>query len=306
MINFLQLSTRFYGSLYNRKHLHKRFLSPIRGVTRALAQMYLPKYLEHQTDFPPQRRCKDVIISLTSFPARINDAWLSVSSLLYQTWQPYKIILWLSKEQFKSADSIPQKLIKLQNDIFEIRFVEGDIRSHKKYLYSFTEFNEYLIITVDDDIYYSSDMVECLVKEHYKNPKDIICMYGRVPTYTSNGDLENYSNWKGEYDINEENFFFGSGGGTLFQPSLMYKDTLNIDLSLKLTPTADDIWLNAMARLANLHIRVISKQLFLPVNMSENIKLSTLNVENNMNDIQLANVMDYYELNVGINPFKNN
>ena len=305
-MNFLNVCTKFYGALYTREYLHKKMLSPIRRIARCLAHRYLPQYLEKERKYTPLKKRDDVIVSLTSFPARISDVWLSVSSLLYQTWQPYKIILWLSKEQFKSLDVLPSRLKKMQNNIFEIRLVEGDARSHKKYLYAFEEFKEYLVITVDDDIYYSSNLIECLVKAHDRYPQDVICMYGKIPVYAPNGELEKYSKWKGEYNINEKDFFFGSGGGTLFQPSLMYEDTLNINLSLRLTPTADDIWLNAMVRLSKQHIRVVSKNLFLPVKMTEDIKLSSDNVENNMNDIQLLNVTNYYKIKNGVNIFKKN
>ena len=64
-----------------------------------------------------------VIISFTSFPARINDVWKVVESLKNQSILPAKIILWLSKEQFPDGSGIPASLKDREGDIFEIRIV---------------------------------------------------------------------------------------------------------------------------------------------------------------------------------------
>ena len=50
-----------------------------------------------------------VIISLTSFPARLDTLWQCVESLKRQTVRPEKIILYLSKEQVKE-DVLPPPL----------------------------------------------------------------------------------------------------------------------------------------------------------------------------------------------------
>ena len=41
-----------------------------------------------------------LIVSLTSFPERINLAHITISTLLNQSLEPDKIILWLAEEQF--------------------------------------------------------------------------------------------------------------------------------------------------------------------------------------------------------------
>ena len=77
-----------------------------------------------------------IIVSLTSFPARIGVVWMVVESLMHQTLKPHKIILWLSKEQFSTIESLPKKLLAQRERGLEIRLVDGDIRSHKKYIYA--------------------------------------------------------------------------------------------------------------------------------------------------------------------------
>ena len=41
-----------------------------------------------------------VIISLTSFPKRIDTVYLTIKTLLNQTVKPQKVVLWLAKNQF--------------------------------------------------------------------------------------------------------------------------------------------------------------------------------------------------------------
>ena len=89
-----------------------------------------------------------------------------VECLKRQTIRPDKIILYLSKEQFSSIEEIPDNLISRQDDIFHIEMVDGDLRSHKKFFYSFTSYPDNLVLLVDDDIYYPLNMVEPVSYTH--------------------------------------------------------------------------------------------------------------------------------------------
>ena len=106
---------------------------------------------------------RKIIVSLTSFPARIEKVWMVVESLINQQQKPHKIILWLSKEQFSSIESLPQKLKEQRKRGLDIRLVDKDYRSHKKYLYAFREYPEDYVILVDDDILYPSNFISELL-----------------------------------------------------------------------------------------------------------------------------------------------
>ena len=73
--------------------------------------------------------------------------------MLHQTFLPKKIILWLSKEQFDKKD-LPDSLLSLENEVFEIRMVDGDIRSYKKSYYVLKEYPEDNVLLIDDDLFY--------------------------------------------------------------------------------------------------------------------------------------------------------
>ena len=304
--NILNLFISLYGLLRSYRGIPFFALTPLRRAVRYSAKLILPKYLNKSLRSEPEQHI-DVIVSFTSFPARINDVWQVVECMLRQTFRPKKVILWLSRDQFPTTDSIPTSLTSRIGDIFEIRLVEGDLRSHKKYYYAAKEFPQSKIVLIDDDLYYPTYMLEELYLEHMKHPQDLISRYAFVIHYDDNGHCLPYRKWREVYGAREGNdVFFGSGGGTLFTPDMMYKDLLDEQLSRRLTPIADDIWLNAMTRLGATHIRKIPSTMILPiVGKGSKIKLSAQNVGQNKNDEQIKSIIDYYKRVCGVELFRN-
>lgn len=293
-MNILNLLTQVYGCLYNRPNIHYRILSPARLFVRKTAHLLLPKYLSRQKK-ESQTIISDLIVSFTSFPARIDEVWQVVECMLRQTYLPEKILLWLSKEQFPSRDRIPESLKKREGKRFEIRIVDGDIRSHKKYYYVSKYYPDKYVFLIDDDIYYPTTLLENTWKAHLEHPSSVICNYGFEIQYDGSGGLKPYNEWKRNYQGSESNhLFFGSGGGTLICPSKLYPDLLNIDLALKLTPIADDIWLNAMVKLMGLPVKLLPNRFILPIIVKQDVKLAEQNRLYNKNDEQISNIINYY------------
>lgn len=294
------LIINFYGALHNRRFVPVRFLSPVRYLVRLAANKIIPFLYNkpYRSSKRGGRQNEKIIVSLTSFPARIGSVWLVVESLLRQTTLPDKIILWLSVDQFESIAGLPESLKKRQNDVFEIKLVEKDYRSHKKYLYAFVDYPDDIVITVDDDIFYPSTMIESLYQAHLQNPNAIICRYARKMKRDIDGRLLSYRRWSDCFEKKDMDIFFGSGGGTLFVPSKLYKDVTNVNLAIKLCPYADDVWLNAMTRMNGLPIMPITNHLILPVLCESKENLKSINVDQDLNDVQINEIVDYYKTNV--------
>ena len=110
-------------------------------------------------------RGEKIIVSLTTFPARINVVGYAIKSLFNQTVKPDRIVLWLASSQFENVQ-LPQLISELVEKGLEIRYCE-DVRSHKKYFYALQEqqSNE-LVITYDDDLVYPENSIELLYKKH--------------------------------------------------------------------------------------------------------------------------------------------
>lgn len=248
---------------------------------------------------PPTNDKGRLIITLTSFPARISKLHLVCEGLLRQSCKPDMVIVWLSKLQFSSLEVLPKKLLKLQQRGVQINLVDDDIRSHKKYFYTLSEFTEDQILIVDDDILYRSTMVEDLMKYCEKYPNSIIAQYGRkVENMADKPD--SYEHWKqiknSEKDTDRD-VFFGSGGGTLIPPHSLYRDVLDKELFLKFTPTADDVWLNAMARLQGTNIvktKYFSSNLELIYKKNKTLASVNNTSHRNMNDVQIENLSNHY------------
>ena len=287
----------FYYSLYSPLIGQGKLCSFLRFFIRCIANFHLRIHFSISTSLSTTID-SGTIVSLTSFPARIEYAWIAIESIIRQQIRPERILLWLSADQFDSIDSLPSKLQKQQKYGLEIRIVNGDVRSHKKYTYAFKEYPNKRIILIDDDIIYRSDFLKKLVEEYKSSiwEKRIVCYYALHKKYDTLGQLLPYKAWIKEFDeSSEEDLFFGSGGGIISMACDYYVDLTDIDLAMKLTPTADDIWLNAMSKLANAKIIKIGHGLFLPVIIEGNEDLFRINNLENKNDEQLQNIIKYYD-----------
>ena len=293
-MDYYKLYTNLYGYTHNYPHVPVWFLTPFRRLIRNRAAKRLPKYFSKQPADINKDRQENVIVSLTSFPARISYVYMTIESLLRQTMLPSKIILWLSKKQFQIEEAVPLQLRNLQNEVFTIRYVDGDIRSHKKYYYSFKEFPDNTIITVDDDIIYPPKLVEQLLDTSDSFPNCIVANVARKLTYCD-GKLNNYKQWA-EANPFEINDIVQIGvGGVLYPPHCLFEDCLKLELSQKLAPSVDDLWLNTMARLKGTPVvKTSNHRAFLPIVIKNDQTLTSVNVGQNRNDEQLNQIRTYY------------
>lgn len=312
-MNILDAFIRFYALLINRKVVPALFLSLLRYVVRKAANIVLPIYLKHSSGKTVKSISysemngtdgKQVIVSLTTFPARISKLWMVIECMMRQTVRPDRIILYLSKEQFADKSLLPQNLLAYEGRGLTIEIKDGDLRSHKKHYYALREFPDSLVFLIDDDIFYPSDTIEKVLAAHCKSPSAVICRYARKIAYTSDGEIRPYRFWRWVNNASSDNdLFFGSGGGTLFQPNRLYVDVSDKDLFQRLTPQADDIWLNAMTRLAKTSIVKIPFGLFLPIINDDDVRLASSNRDDGMNDKQCQSISAYYKRQIGVDPF---
>ncbi|QSS98025.1 hypothetical protein [Psychroflexus sp. ALD_RP9] len=243
------------------------------------------------------KRENKYIVSLTSFPERITEVWISVMCLLNQTVKPDKIILWLAESQFKN-EILPKSLKILQNYGLEIRFCD-DLRSHKKYLYCLQQFPESYIMTFDDDLFYDNRVVENLIKLKKKYPNSIVANRCHKITF-SKGNLKPYSNWYHNVIEKQPSYslFHTSGGGVLFEKRLLCDTTFDKELIRKLSLNSDDVWLKIMSIKSNLKTVTNNRynKDFVTVGTTQRISLVKSNTKKGMKDIQLKRVINYFNL----------
>ena len=64
-----------------------------------------------------------------------------------------------------------------------------------KYIMSMKKYRDIPVITVDDDVVYSGDMVQLLYDDHKRHPRTIICGRARRIDRNESGDIISYRNW---------------------------------------------------------------------------------------------------------------
>lgn len=185
------------------------------------------------------------IVTLTSYGQRVNGkAPYAIHSLLNQSVQPDKIILWLA-----NGTKIPNKLRELQKLGLEIKFCE-DLKSYKKLIPALSEFPSDVLITTDDDIYYPSDWFNILKESYLQNPTKIYCHRAHEICLDENKNIIPYSEWrKNIKTIEYSKRLFPIGiGGILYPPYCFSNEIFDKSKFQVLAPTADDVWFWAMAR----------------------------------------------------------
>lgn len=241
---------------------------------------------------------EEIIVSLTSFPGRIDQIWICIESIFRQSMKPDKIILWLADSQFSDINSVPERIKAQQKKGLTIRLCD-DLRSHKKYYYAFKEYPEDIIITLDDDVYYPTNTVEKLVKMNREYPECICCNRGHLIKYKTNGQVASYKQWlKGK-----ESIFYPSlqicptgVGGVLYPPNSVDKEVFNKKSIKDLCFFADDLWLKAMSLKANTKVM---KTMSFPdplftVRSSQKESLAKVNVIQDKNDEQFKAILEMY------------
>lgn len=292
-MNQLRLYTSLFTSLNNLKGLPYWVLSFLRKPLRIFANKNLPKYLSKPVPYS-RDVAENVIVSLTSYPGRIGIVWQVVETLKRQSIRPQKIMLWLSRDQFASDDIVPKKLQSLQDDVFEIRMVKGDIRSYKKYYYVMQEFPDATIITFDDDIYYHPDTIKHLVRTNELFQHCIVANVTNQLQYDGN-ELKPYKEWGRHYKkYSSKNRVQIGVGGVLYPPHSLNALVFREDLFTSLAPMADDLWLNCMSRL-NMTPVIQSDfhYLWLEINTKVPSLTSVNNGNESMNDRQLSQIREY-------------
>lgn len=281
--------------------------SAIRFCLRLIANNLLPICYRISTPKFPKRNIP-VVISLTSFPVRISKVWIVIEAMLRQNVKAEKIILWLSRDQFsREIEDLPEELVAQTKRGLEIRFVDGDIRSHKKYYYVFREFTNKYVLTIDDDLLFPSTFIEDVYECVESHPNSVIANFGSRFVWNKTIGYIDRTNETIRSGETGRNLFFGSGGGTLFQPWKLMSYMDDIKTIRRLCPTADDIYLNSIARLAGMDVTFMKPSPLLSINNHDDVKLTDHNGNlyspTSTNADQLRALVEYDMTKWGKNPF---
>lgn len=211
------------------------------------------------------RSMSKIIVSLTSYPERMEKMPRVIAALNKQTIKPDKIVIYLAEEEFIGYENlVDQKFFEENNTV--IRWVKDNYRSYKKFIYAFKEFKDDIVITVDDDIEYAETMIEDLITGAKKFPDAVIARCVRLITSTDDDKIEIYEHWHSV--VGEQIGLFADSprfdlialgvGGILYRPKKFSDEILRTDLFKTVCPDTDDLWLKLHQVLANVPVVLVN------------------------------------------------
>ncbi|HEM7526764.1 TPA: hypothetical protein U2J52_002999 [Providencia rettgeri] len=245
----------------------------------------------------------EIIVSLTTFPARIKTIFLTIESILAQkTNVKYKVILYLSENEFENK-KIPWLLKKQKNRGLNIEFVKDNIKSYKKLHYTLKNHPSHPILTADDDIIYPNDWINNFYIEHKEHPNNILYARGHRVLLNENGEPIDYTLFSPPIPYKPLMLVIPTGvSGILYPPRSLHHDVLNSALFLSLAPNADDIWYRIMSLLNDTSCILIYKKSihFTPILGTQFKSLRKVNISNQgiNNNKQLLNLINYYNIDL--------
>ena len=302
----LSLIYKIYFIKFRHQLLDQYFYRIIVRLTNYLLPIYfrMTGWLVKNLNRNNKSSRKPVIVSLTSFPARINKVWLTIETILRQMEKPDKVLLWLYKAEFKNKKALPRNLLRLTYRGLEIRFCDENLRSHLKYYYTMLSYPDANIIVIDDDMLYPPDLIKKLKIFNVKYPEGIICPIS-MKIEVSNSVIKPYIDW--EYVTSNTLPGFSTllmgCGSTFYPPGSLDKEVFNKQALKEMALSADDLWLQIMSIKNNTRVVCIGgeyKRFFIPIIIKNNCNLMEINILGGQNDVILNRLINYYQIPVTI------
>ncbi|MCL2048560.1 MAG: glycosyltransferase family 2 protein [Defluviitaleaceae bacterium] len=261
---------------------------------KTLAQM--EKYDRSSTQYGlnTEKRDYELVVSFTTFPARIDCAAYVADSMLRQTLKPDRVILNLAECECP-PDKLPQEYANLQARGLTLNFTEN-LGPHKKYLFAMRDFPDSIVVTVDDDVFYPENLLETLFKSYRLEPSCVSAIRAHRMLFKKKRLLP-YNSWAHESfysEIPQYDLFATGVGGVLYPPKCMHEDLFDIEAIKKVALAADDVWLKFMQLKKQTPVVVASlkKTRLLYVPSSQEVSLWSENRDNNRNDRIIKDCME--------------
>lgn len=198
-----------------------------------------------------KKRGTEIIVTLTSYPARIETTWMAIESLLRQSMKPDRVVLNLFEGEFPDHQ-LPESLQLQLTRGLEINWCP---ENHKVFLKAIPTIRKYPhadIVTIDDDEIYYKDLIKDLYAGHQEHPNAVIARAVRIVP-NKDGIVPPASMWSfSAYDAKEKALGPASnlvpeGYQGVYYPAGIFQKGLD-DLRYKeLCPNEDDAWMYTLA-----------------------------------------------------------
>lgn len=189
-----------------------------------------------------------LVVTLTSYARRFPTLGPTLQGILAQDMRPDRVVLWLEPQD---RGQLPAEILALQAHGLELADC-GALRSYNKIIPALQAFPDAYLLTADDDVYYPQGWLRGLVAASASSAGGLICHRAHRITCDAAGAPLPYRDWPRNLTAPERGpQVFPTGVmGVIYPPGSLSPETLRSDLFMALAPTADDVWLRWMHRLA--------------------------------------------------------
>jgi len=240
------------------------------------------------------RRTLPLVVSLTSYPARIERAWISVESLMRQTVRPERLLLVLAEEEFPKR-KLPRKIREQSQRGLQIHWVGVNGGSFDKLLPARQEFGSLPIITCDDDKYFPRNLIESLFEASLAHPDTVVGARGWI-VRRQNGHLAYGAGWtRAPAGSMGRDMLMPGGNGCLYPVDSLDDEVNNLNLALEIAPTADDIWFWGALSKSKTNMLCLGLPPHRPVS-SQRGAPALSDINEHANDRQFQAVMQHFRL----------
>lgn len=243
-----------------------------------------------------ENRTDRVVVSLTSFPPRFKNVYWCLKSLLFQSYKPDRIIVYLGNDTTKEMITPEMKSLEQYGVEYQLD-VERNLKPHKKYFYSMQEERDAIIITVDDDSVYLPNTIESLMKIHNKYPNAVCARRVHKITRKSDGSFMPYRDWKIECrSVRKPNrdLLAVGVGGVLYPKDCLGSEAFDERTFMDICPGTDDIWLKFMEIKQNVPVVWVPCIFAQPPTLEGIASLNDSNVTDGKNDVSVSKMVQLY------------
>ncbi|KAL6608587.1 nucleotide-diphospho-sugar transferase [Neocallimastix sp. 'constans'] len=270
--------TKKYELQYSFKNLNETSILYLeenynkQNVVTTINNELLDNHFKNDSLYKNQEK---VIVSLTSYPARIKYVKIVLESLVNQSvpFSMYHIVLVLAIPEFPNKENdLPVDLVDFINkypDLIEILWYERNIISHKRLIPTLKKYPNNPILICDDYIIRKKWWLKMFLEDHKIYPNDII--FGASNQYlTSEYKWESYKYLYIKTEVGKlnaiKNMIVNTGkpmngfGGILYPINIFTdKRFFDEDLFMKLSPSSDESWQWCFNIIENKTLRQSSK-----------------------------------------------
>jgi hypothetical protein len=202
----------------------------------------------------------ELVVSLTSYPARFGTLPLTIASLRRQSVPADRIVLWLTEAD---SELVTADVGALAAEGLEIRTCD-ELMSFKKLIPALEAFPDAFIATADDDLYFPPDWLETLTAGEggdrsiraWRTHRLKVGPAGIAPYMRWHLDVQDQKARSPSADLLPT-----SGSGALFPPGSLDPRVTDRSLFQRLCPTGDDLWFFWCARMAGTPVRKVGGKL---------------------------------------------